>query len=70
MSGLVMVAINLKPRKMIDFMSNGMVLCARSTDGKKVELLRPDSSNINIRYEWNMNEKLFFKKMNKFINNI
>ena len=28
MTGYVLVVCNLKPKKMIDFMSNGMLLCA------------------------------------------
>ena len=32
---------NLKPAKMAGFTSNGMVLCAKSEDGTKVEFMEP-----------------------------
>lgn len=31
-SGLVIVFANLKPKKMADFMSNGMLMCANNAD--------------------------------------
>merc|ERR1712228_836628 len=37
---LVVVLANLKPRKMLGFVSQGMVLCATAADGK-VRLLEP-----------------------------
>lgn len=40
-SGLVVVFANLKPRKLADFMSNGMVLCASNDDKSVIELIRP-----------------------------
>jgi len=40
-SGLVVVFANLKPRKLADFQSNGMVLCASTSDKSVVELIRP-----------------------------
>lgn len=39
MSGLVVIASNLRPRKLAGLESNGMVLCASSND--KIEILRP-----------------------------
>lgn len=39
--GLVVVFANLKPRKLADFQSNGMVLCASTDDKGTVELIRP-----------------------------
>lgn len=39
---LVIVLANLKPRKLVGFESQGMVLCATSKDGK-VELMQPPS---------------------------
>jgi methionine--tRNA ligase beta chain len=39
--GLVVVFANLKPRKLGDFMSNGMVMCASASDKSVVELIRP-----------------------------
>lgn len=36
-----MVFANLKPRKLADFMSNGMVLCASTHDKSVIELIRP-----------------------------
>ena len=41
LSGYVIVFANLKPRKLVDFMSNGMVLCAGSEDKSTIELIRP-----------------------------
>ena len=41
LSGYVIVFANLKPRKLADFMSNGMVMCASNADHTKVELIRP-----------------------------
>lgn len=41
MSGLVIIAANLKPRKLGGFLSNGMVLMASSSDHSIIELLRP-----------------------------
>jgi methionyl-tRNA synthetase len=37
----VLVVCNLKAAKIVGFSSNGMVLAAKSTDGKKVELVSP-----------------------------
>mgnify|MGYP001605007746 CR=1 FL=1 len=39
--GEIIVFVNLEPRKMIDFMSNGMVMCASNSDHTVVELMRP-----------------------------
>lgn len=39
--GLVMVFANLKPRKLADLMSEGMVLCASTEDHSVAELMRP-----------------------------
>lgn len=39
--GLVVVFANLKPRKLADFISNGMVLCASTEDKSTIELIRP-----------------------------
>jgi methionine--tRNA ligase beta chain len=41
LSGYVIVFANLKPRKLVDFMSNGMVLCASNEDKSTIELIRP-----------------------------
>ncbi len=41
LSGYVIVFANLKPRKLVDFMSNGMVLCASSEEKSTIELIRP-----------------------------
>jgi len=40
-SDLVLVLVNLKPRKLAGFHSNGMVLCASNDTHTAVELLRP-----------------------------
>ena len=41
LTGYVIVFANLKPRKLVDFMSNGMVMCASSEDKSTIELIRP-----------------------------
>ena len=41
LQGYVIVFANLKPRKLADFMSNGMVMCASTEDKSVVELIRP-----------------------------
>lgn len=38
---LVLVVCNLKPAKIVGFVSNGMVLAAKSEDGSQVELVSP-----------------------------
>jgi len=40
-SGLVIVWANLKPKKLVDIMSNGMIMCASNSDKSVIELLRP-----------------------------
>jgi aminoacyl tRNA synthase complex-interacting multifunctional protein 1 len=42
--GLVIVFANLKPRKLADFMSNGMVMCASNADHTAVEIMRPPAN--------------------------
>ena len=37
---------NLKPRKLADYMSNGMVLCAETADHTVVELLQPPAGAV------------------------
>ena len=44
--GLVMVFVNLKPRKLADLMSEGMVLCASNEDHTKLELMRPPEGSV------------------------
>ena len=47
---LVLVVCNLKPAKIVGFMSNGMVLAAKAEDGSKVELIDvPENSVIGER---------------------
>lgn len=43
--GLVVVFANLKPRKMADFMSNGMILASSNSDKSKIELVRPPENS-------------------------
>ena len=45
LSDLVIVAANLKERKLADIMSQGMVLCASSAEKDKIELLRPPAGS-------------------------
>lgn len=60
MKGLCVVAYNLKPRKVANFESNGMVMCASNSDKTKVELLRPaPGSQIGERVVVSGNESLF-----------
>ena len=40
----VLVLCNLKPRNLAGYKSNGMVMCASSEDGTKVELVEPPTS--------------------------
>jgi len=52
LSGYVVVFANLKLRKLVDFMSNGMVLCASSEDKSTIELIRPpEGSKIGDRVQ-------------------
>jgi len=44
--GLVMVFVNLKPRKLADIMSEGMVMCASNADHTKCELMRPPEGSV------------------------
>jgi tRNA-binding EMAP/Myf-like protein len=41
MTGNCLVMVNLKPRPLAGFMSNGMVVCASNHDHTAVEVLRP-----------------------------
>ena len=41
LTGLCVVWANLKPRKLADLMSEGMVMCANSDDKSKIEIMRP-----------------------------
>jgi aminoacyl tRNA synthase complex-interacting multifunctional protein 1 len=43
--GLCVVFANLKPRKLADIMSEGMVLCASNSDHTRVELMRPPAGS-------------------------
>jgi len=43
----VIVFANLKPKKITYFTSNGMLMCAVSSDEKVIELIRPDNSKSN-----------------------
>lgn len=46
---LVLVVCNLKAAKIVDFMSNGMVLAAKSDDGKAELITPPEGSKIGER---------------------
>ena len=46
---LVLVVCNLKAAKIVDFMSNGMVLAAKSEDGKAELITPPEGSSIGER---------------------
>ena len=50
--GLIIVFANLKPRKLADVMSEGMVLCAGNEDHTQIELMRaPEGSKIGERVQ-------------------
>jgi methionine--tRNA ligase beta chain len=42
---MVVCILNLKPRKLADYMSAGMVLCAQPADGSKIEFLQPPAGS-------------------------
>ena len=78
MTGLVLVLVNLKPRKlagivtnytMIGFMSNGMVLCASDASHTKVELMRPaPGSKVGERVKIQGNENIFKDEREEVLN--
>ena len=41
LEGFVVVFANLKPKKMIDFHSHGMLMCVVKEETNEIELLRP-----------------------------
>jgi len=43
---LVVVVCNLKERKLAEYMSQGMILCAETPDRKTAELLRPPEGSV------------------------
>jgi methionine--tRNA ligase beta chain len=45
LKGEVLVWVNLKPRKLADIMSNGMIMCASNEDKSVVELIRPPAGS-------------------------
>lgn len=50
--GLVIVFANLKPRKLADIMSNGMIMCASNEDKSVIEVIRPpEDSKIGERVQ-------------------
>ncbi|CAD8106263.1 unnamed protein product [Paramecium sonneborni] len=60
MTGQVLVLVNLKPRKLAGFMSNGMVLCASDSTHTKVELMRPaPGSKLGERVKIQGHENIF-----------
>lgn len=60
MSGLVIVAYNLKPRSVAGFTSNGMVIAASNKDKTQVELVRPGpNAKVGERVFLEGHEKLF-----------
>uniref|UniRef100_A0A0G4G7H8 tRNA-binding domain-containing protein n=1 Tax=Chromera velia CCMP2878 TaxID=1169474 RepID=A0A0G4G7H8_9ALVE len=53
MNARVLVLANLKARALVGFQSHGMVLCAKSQDGTKVELVRPpEGAKIGELVKW------------------
>ena len=45
MKGPVVVMVNLKPRPLAGFPSNGMVVCASNSEHTAIEVLRPEGNN-------------------------
>lgn len=43
---MVVVLCNLKPKKLAEFMSHGMVMCAETVDKSIVELLTPPEGSV------------------------
>jgi len=63
MKGLVCVLANLKPRKLAEFVSNGMILCASNADKSKIEILRPpENAKVGDRIVLKDFESLFAKE--------
>lgn len=58
MKGPVIVMVNLKPRPLAGFPSNGMVVCASTPDHNSVELLIPEG-NIGERVYLEGHDDLF-----------
>lgn len=54
MKGLVIIAANLKARKLGGFPSNGMVLMASNGDHSIIELLRPDESYYHFFFSFSL----------------
>jgi len=42
----VIVLCNLRPKKLADYMSHGMVLCAKTQDESAIELLVPPEGSL------------------------
>jgi len=61
MKGLVVIASNLRPRKLAGLESNGMVMCATKDD--KIELLRPPEGSFYLNYT--LSYHYFLKKFHR-----
>ncbi|CAD8187569.1 unnamed protein product [Paramecium pentaurelia] len=69
MTGQVLVLVNLKPRKLAGFMSNGMVLCASDASHTKVELMRPaPGSKVGERVKIQGHENIFKDEREEVLN--
>ncbi|CAD8187412.1 unnamed protein product [Paramecium octaurelia] len=69
MTGQVIVLVNLKPRKLAGFMSNGMVLCASDASHTQVELMRPaPGSKVGERVKIQGHQSIFKDGMEEELN--
>ena len=66
MKGLVCVLVNLKPRKLAGFESNGMVVAASNADHTIVELIRPAEGEFVFFYLYFMVFKCVFLVLGLF----
>ena len=67
MAGNVLVMVNLKPRPLAGFQSNGMVVCASNEEHTVIELLRP-KGQLNERLVLEGYEQLFTEEKVAIIN--
>ena len=73
MNGLVVVWTNLKPKKLLNSLSEGMVMCAQDEDKKVISMIRPIINSIpgeTVKLLNNEMEHLIKKdKQSKTLNN-
>jgi aminoacyl tRNA synthase complex-interacting multifunctional protein 1 len=67
MAGNVLVMVNLKPRPLAGFQSNGMVVCASNEEHTVIQLLRP-KGKLDERLVLEGHEQLFTEEKVAIIN--